>query len=81
MAFTVYQFFLAGLMLVTGTINTLSTKWADRYLQIYFILNLISLIIIIIRQNATFCDRSLEGKNFEHPFLQVSLFHGKFIKK
>ncbi|CAF1291902.1 unnamed protein product [Adineta steineri] len=30
MGFTPYQFFLAGLMLVTGTINTLSTKWADR---------------------------------------------------
>ncbi|CAF3357492.1 unnamed protein product [Rotaria socialis] len=30
MAFTTYQLFLAGLMLVTGTINTLSTKWADR---------------------------------------------------
>ena len=31
MGFTPYQFFLAGLMLVTGSINTLSTKWADRY--------------------------------------------------
>jgi hypothetical protein len=31
MAFTPYQLFLAGLMLVTGTLNTLSTKWADRY--------------------------------------------------
>lgn len=30
MAFTPYQLFLAGLMLVTGSINTLSTKWADR---------------------------------------------------
>lgn len=30
MGFTPYQFFLAGLMLVTGSINTLSTKWADR---------------------------------------------------
>ncbi|CAF1124850.1 unnamed protein product [Adineta ricciae] len=30
MGFTPYQLFLAGLMLVTGTINTLSTKWADR---------------------------------------------------
>ncbi|EDV24200.1 Solute carrier family 35 member F6 [Trichoplax sp. H2] len=28
--FTKYQWFLAGLMLVTGSINTLSTKWADR---------------------------------------------------
>lgn len=31
MAFTPYQLFLAGLMLITGSINTLSTKWADRY--------------------------------------------------
>ncbi|CAF1118234.1 unnamed protein product [Adineta steineri] len=30
MAFTPYQLFLAGLMLVTGSLNTLSTKWADR---------------------------------------------------
>jgi len=30
MGFTPYQVFLAGLMLVTGSINTLSTKWADR---------------------------------------------------
>lgn len=30
MAFTPYQFFLAALMLITGSINTLSTKWADR---------------------------------------------------
>ncbi|CAF1202617.1 unnamed protein product [Rotaria sp. Silwood1] len=30
MAFTPYQLFLAGLMLITGSINTLSTKWADR---------------------------------------------------
>lgn len=31
MGFTLFQIFLAGLMLITGTINTLSTKWADRY--------------------------------------------------
>nr|XP_028581113.1 LOW QUALITY PROTEIN: solute carrier family 35 member F6 [Podarcis muralis] len=30
MAWTKYQLFLAGLMLVTGSINTLSAKWADR---------------------------------------------------
>lgn len=30
MAFTPYQLFLAALMLITGSINTLSTKWADR---------------------------------------------------
>jgi len=30
MGFTPYQLFLAGLMLITGSINTLSTKWADR---------------------------------------------------
>ncbi|XP_033642637.1 solute carrier family 35 member F6-like [Asterias rubens] len=29
MGWTPYQFFLAGMMLVTGSINTLSTKWAD----------------------------------------------------
>ncbi|XP_069089799.1 solute carrier family 35 member F6 [Pleurodeles waltl] len=29
MAWTSYQLFLAGLMLVTGSINTLSAKWAD----------------------------------------------------
>lgn len=29
MAWTGYQLFLAGVMVVTGTINTLSTKWAD----------------------------------------------------
>nr|XP_010590280.1 solute carrier family 35 member F6 isoform X2 [Loxodonta africana] len=29
MAWTKYQLFLAGLMLVTGSINTLSAKWAD----------------------------------------------------
>ncbi|XP_072036666.1 solute carrier family 35 member F6-like [Amphiura filiformis] len=29
MDWTPYQFFLAALMLVTGSINTLSTKWAD----------------------------------------------------
>lgn len=31
MAWTKYQLFLAGLMLVTGSINTLSAKWADRF--------------------------------------------------
>ncbi|XP_030054521.1 solute carrier family 35 member F6 [Microcaecilia unicolor] len=30
MAWTNYQLFLAGLMLVTGSINTLSAKWADK---------------------------------------------------
>ncbi|XP_015270654.1 PREDICTED: solute carrier family 35 member F6 [Gekko japonicus] len=30
MAWTKYQFFLAGLMLITGSINTLSAKWADK---------------------------------------------------
>ncbi|XP_013870905.1 solute carrier family 35 member F6 [Austrofundulus limnaeus] len=29
MAWTNYQLFLAGLMLITGSINTLSAKWAD----------------------------------------------------
>jgi len=29
MAWTGYQLFLAGMMVVTGSINTLSTKWAD----------------------------------------------------
>ncbi|KAM9840415.1 solute carrier family 35 member F6 [Aulostomus maculatus] len=29
MAWTKYQLFLAGLMLITGSINTLSAKWAD----------------------------------------------------
>ncbi|CAF2807495.1 unnamed protein product [Rotaria sp. Silwood2] len=61
MAFTPYQFFLAGLMLITGTINTLSTKWADR-------------------QEAHFCNRSAEPKQFEHPFLQaVGMFVGEFL--
>uniref|UniRef100_A0A3Q2IB84 Solute carrier family 35 member F6 n=1 Tax=Equus caballus TaxID=9796 RepID=A0A3Q2IB84_HORSE len=31
MAWTRYQLFLAGLMLVTGSINTLSAKWADNF--------------------------------------------------
>ncbi|XP_057597510.1 solute carrier family 35 member F6 [Hippopotamus amphibius kiboko] len=31
MAWTKYQLFLAGLMLVTGSINTLSAKWADNF--------------------------------------------------
>ncbi|MCP6606547.1 hypothetical protein NL500_30585, partial [Klebsiella pneumoniae] len=30
-AWTKYQLFLAGLMLVTGSINTLSAKWADNF--------------------------------------------------
>ncbi|KAG1664858.1 Solute carrier family 35 member F6 [Nymphon striatum] len=30
MAWTTYQLFLAGLMVITGSINTLTTKWADR---------------------------------------------------
>ncbi|XP_003741702.1 solute carrier family 35 member F6 [Galendromus occidentalis] len=30
MAWTGYQFFLAGLLVFTGSINTLATKWADR---------------------------------------------------
>lgn len=30
MAWTKYQLFLAGLMVVTGSLNTLSTKWADQ---------------------------------------------------
>ncbi|XP_063219046.1 solute carrier family 35 member F6 [Bacillus rossius redtenbacheri] len=30
MGWTSYQFFLAALLVVTGSINTLSTKWADR---------------------------------------------------
>ncbi|XP_053106132.1 solute carrier family 35 member F6 [Hemicordylus capensis] len=30
MAWSKYQLFLAGLMLVTGSINTLSAKWADK---------------------------------------------------
>ncbi|CAF0843691.1 unnamed protein product [Rotaria sp. Silwood1] len=61
MAFTPYQLFLAGLMLITGTINTLSTKWADR-------------------QEAHFCNRTAEPKQFEHPFLQaVGMFVGEFL--
>uniref|UniRef100_A0A8C3SXE9 Solute carrier family 35 member F6 n=2 Tax=Chelydra serpentina TaxID=8475 RepID=A0A8C3SXE9_CHESE len=31
MAWTRYQLFLAGLMLLTGSINTLSAKWADNF--------------------------------------------------
>ncbi|KAG7508931.1 solute carrier family 35 member F6 [Solea senegalensis] len=31
MAWTRYQLFLAGLMLITGSINTLSAKWADMF--------------------------------------------------
>ncbi|XP_074540634.1 solute carrier family 35 member F6 [Halichoeres trimaculatus] len=31
MAWTKYQLFLAGLMLTTGSINTLSSKWADMF--------------------------------------------------
>uniref|UniRef100_A0A3Q0SBK8 Solute carrier family 35 member F6 n=1 Tax=Amphilophus citrinellus TaxID=61819 RepID=A0A3Q0SBK8_AMPCI len=31
MAWTKYQMFLAGLMLTTGSINTLSAKWADMF--------------------------------------------------
>ncbi|XP_029352579.1 solute carrier family 35 member F6 [Echeneis naucrates] len=31
MAWTKYQLFLAGLMLTTGSINTLSAKWADNF--------------------------------------------------
>ncbi|XP_042359351.1 solute carrier family 35 member F6 [Plectropomus leopardus] len=31
MAWTKYQLFLAGLMLTTGSINTLSAKWADTF--------------------------------------------------
>ncbi|XP_059973544.1 solute carrier family 35 member F6 isoform X2 [Mesoplodon densirostris] len=31
MAWTKYQVFLTGLMLVTGSINTLSAKWADNF--------------------------------------------------
>lgn len=31
MAWTKYQLLLAGLMLVTGSINTLSAKWADKF--------------------------------------------------
>ncbi|KAM9420645.1 solute carrier family 35 member F6-like isoform 1-T1 [Salvelinus alpinus] len=31
MAWTKYQLFLAGLMLTTGSINTLSAKWADMF--------------------------------------------------
>ncbi|KAM9778436.1 solute carrier family 35 member F6 [Syngnathus typhle] len=31
MAWTKYQLFLAGLMLITGSINTLSAKWADTF--------------------------------------------------
>ncbi|XP_071775207.2 solute carrier family 35 member F6 [Centroberyx gerrardi] len=31
MAWTQYQLFLAGLMLTTGSINTLSAKWADMF--------------------------------------------------
>ncbi|KAJ8275356.1 hypothetical protein COCON_G00099810 [Conger conger] len=31
MAWTKYQFMLAGMMLVTGSINTLSAKWADYF--------------------------------------------------
>ncbi|XP_058470367.1 solute carrier family 35 member F6 [Solea solea] len=31
MAWTRYQLFLAGLMLITGSINTLSAKWADLF--------------------------------------------------
>ncbi|KAM6954558.1 solute carrier family 35 member F6 [Aplochiton taeniatus] len=31
MAWTKYQLFLAGLMLITGSLNTLSAKWADMF--------------------------------------------------
>ncbi|XP_072512483.1 solute carrier family 35 member F6 [Salminus brasiliensis] len=31
MAWTKYQLFLAGLMLITGSLNTLSAKWADLF--------------------------------------------------
>ncbi|XP_001380284.1 solute carrier family 35 member F6 [Monodelphis domestica] len=33
MAWTKYQLFLAGLMLITGSINTLSAKWADNFMS------------------------------------------------
>jgi hypothetical protein len=73
MAFTPYQLFLAGLMLVTGSINTLSTKWADRYC--FFLSRYFQFIFLFLfRQTSHFCDGSGENVTFEHPFLQVNNF-------
>jgi len=64
MAWTTYQMFLAGLLIATGSINTLATKWADRTsttgTQKY--------------ENGTLVDH-----DFNHPFLQATgMFFGEF---
>lgn len=77
MAFTPYQLFLAGLMLITGSINTLSTKWADRYWLLLLFLNHCD-VVFGFRQTSNFCDGTGTNVTFEHPFLQVINFF-KFL--
>ncbi|XP_067945965.1 solute carrier family 35 member F6-like isoform X1 [Watersipora subatra] len=63
MAWTVYQLFLAGLMLITGSINTLSTKWADK---------------CYASGNPEYGKAYAEERKFDHPFLQsVGMFIGE----
>ncbi|XP_038076440.1 solute carrier family 35 member F6-like [Patiria miniata] len=61
MGWTTYQFFLAGMMLVTGSINTLSTKWAD---------------IQCAEGDPKYSDyvdpRCKTGHMFYHPFFQAA---------
>ncbi|KAF6016696.1 SLC35F6 [Bugula neritina] len=64
MAWTVYQFFLSGLMLITGSINTLSTKWADTSNG---------------TGNPYYGEKYADLRRFDHPFLQsVGMFLGEF---
>lgn len=61
---TAYHYFLAGLMLVTGSINTLSTKAADR-------------VKSVGRTSDGYSD---EPRHFNHPFFQAcGMFLGEFL--
>lgn len=65
MAFTVYHIVLITMLLICGSINTLSTKWAD------------TSIACGLEKN---CDPETTERKFDHPYVQgVAMFIGEFL--
>lgn len=68
MAWTGYQIFLAGMLIVTGSINTLATKWADR-----------TMAPGKPGGHTRDGNSTSDPHKFAHPFLQASgMFLGEF---
>ena len=81
MGFTGFQIFLAILLVVTGSLNTLTTKWAD-FLKSKGIILIINFTHYIIYPNdhVNILDSQGNVVPFNHPFVQaIAMFFGEMM--